>query len=62
MKVGRNRTPERGLNRRLFSQIFIPGSEYLKQLQRLSPTALHRHAPIGKDWNEDLLFCVKENS
>ena len=38
------------------------GDAYLEQLQLLSPTKLYRLRPVDKDWNADLLYCLKENS
>ena len=36
------------------------GDEYAETLQALSPVALERITPVGKDWNADLCWCVKE--
>jgi hypothetical protein len=36
------------------------GDEYATTLQSLSPVALERILPIGKDWSDDLCWCVRE--
>lgn len=39
----------------------LPGDEYAETLSALSPVALERLLPVGKDWNADLVWCVREN-
>lgn len=37
------------------------GQSYFEIMQSLTAMKLKRHSPIGKDWNDDLMTCVKEN-
>jgi hypothetical protein len=39
----------------------LAGDGYAETLSALSPVALERILPIGKDWNADLVWCAKEN-
>ena len=36
------------------------GDQFFKELALLAPMRLKRHKPIGKDWNDDLTFCNRE--
>lgn len=36
------------------------GDQFFEQLGLLAPMRLKRHKPIGKDWNDDLAFCNRE--
>lgn len=37
------------------------GDEYATTLQSLSPVALERILPVGGDFNDDLVWCIREN-
>lgn len=37
------------------------GNTYFNQLQSIALFKLKRHTPIGKDWNDDLRYCLREN-
>ena len=37
------------------------GNSYYNQLQSIAHFELKRHTPIGKDWNDDLRYCLREN-
>lgn len=37
----------------------LAGHRYFDQMQEFSPTRLERHTPVSKDWNDDLLYCTK---
>jgi hypothetical protein len=39
----------------------LAGDGYAETLSALSPVALERLLPVGKDWNDDLCWCAKEN-
>lgn len=61
------------LQRNLFAKLFAKthlrvvvatdnddaGHSYYNELKKLSP-ALERLVPVGKDWNDDLRFCIQE--
>lgn len=36
------------------------GDQFFSDLSLLAPMRLKRHQPIGKDWNDDLAFCNRE--
>ncbi len=38
----------------------VAGDQFFEELALLAPMRLRRHRPIGKDWNEDLEFCNRE--
>ena len=38
----------------------VAGDQFFEELALLAPMRLRRHRPIGKDWNEDLVFCNRE--
>ena len=38
----------------------VAGDQFFEELALLAPMRLRRHRPIDKDWNEDLVFCNRE--